>query len=58
MKIKPFTEKKEKTPSGEQQKRIPLPGLTEAKDVMCRWTALQSYNTFNECKIINIYIYV
>jgi len=32
---KPFTGKKGKKPSGEQQRRIPLPGWTEAIDVMC-----------------------
>jgi len=32
----PFTGKKGKTPSGEQQRRFPLPGWTEAIDVM--WT--------------------
>jgi len=32
---KPFTVKKAKKPSGEQQRRIPLPGLTDPIDVMC-----------------------
>jgi len=35
IKNKPFTGKKGKKPSGEQQRRIPLPGWTEARDVMC-----------------------
>jgi len=32
---KKFTGKKGEKPSGEQQRRIPLPGWTEAIDVMC-----------------------
>jgi len=35
MEKKTFTGKKAKKPSGEQQRRIPLPGWTEAIDVMC-----------------------
>jgi len=38
---KTFTGKKVKKPSGEQQRRTPLPGWTEATDVMC--TDDQSY---------------
>jgi len=34
-KKKPFHGEKWKKPSGEQQRRIPLPGWTEAIDVMC-----------------------
>jgi len=44
-----FHGEKEKKPSGEQHRRIPLPGWTETIEGMCtEWTALQSYNTFNE----------
>jgi len=34
-KTKTFTKEKMKKPSGEQQRRIPLPGWTEIIDVMC-----------------------
>jgi len=43
----PFTGKKGKKPSGELQRRIPLPGWTDAIDFMCT-ESLQSYNTLNE----------
>jgi len=43
---KPFTGKKGKKPSAEQQRKIPLPGWTDAIDAMKG--SLQSYNTFNE----------